>query len=123
MRLLVAAPAKPKNDHEEKLLDERTRRINRERTEEKEFMSSHKKRSWKERFVVLAEEAVGCGKDEERRISEFSSIDERNGSGGVSSELRRGRRGRATSESDDEQSRGRERVEGFDAVRGGWEVS
>jgi hypothetical protein len=32
----------PKNDHEEKLLDERTRHINRERTEEKEFMSREK---------------------------------------------------------------------------------
>lgn len=122
MRLLVAFTEQSKNDHEEKLLDERTRHINRERTEEKEFMS-RERRSRRKRFVVLAEEAVGCGKDEERRISEFSSIDERNGSGGVSSERRRGRRGRATSESDDEQSRGRERVEGFDAVRGGWEVS
>ena len=122
MRLLVAVTEQPENDHEEKLLDERTRNINRERTEEKERVS-RERRFWRKCFVVLAEEAVGCGKDEERRISEFSSIDERNSSGGVSSERRRGRRGRATSESDDEQSRGRERVEGFDGVRGGWEVS
>jgi hypothetical protein len=62
VRLLVAFTEQPENDHEEKLLDERTRNINRERTEKKERVS-RERRFWRKCLVVLAEEVVGCRKD------------------------------------------------------------
>jgi hypothetical protein len=59
---LVALAKQSENDHKEKLLDERTRDLNRERTEEKEFMSRERRRRRK-CFIVLAEEVVRSRED------------------------------------------------------------